>query len=227
MGGDHCFLHGGNGRLVQALADNVPILYDKTVHAIRYGNDGVQVMAGNQMFEGDMAHCNVIFRVDSEEAWFGSFSVIFGQKIADPKSPAILRITCNEPRKKNQEGSKTDQQHSNKALELREVRGGDEMRLNYLCKNLGIKLVGRKGLEPAADSLIASIKAQRVLGWIYWSFPIEDIPATFCITNLTESLLCNFGNEACDHSLAMVMNCLIFMKPVPVTLKPLSRILAA
>ncbi|KAK8517098.1 hypothetical protein V6N13_092384 [Hibiscus sabdariffa] len=407
MGGDHCFLPGGNGRLIQALAENVPILYEKTVHTIRYGSDGVQVMAGNQVFEGDMALCTVplgvlksgsikfvpelpqrkidgikrlgfgllnkvamlfphvfwgtdldtfghltkdpnrrgefflfysyatvaggplllalvageaahrfetlpptdavtqvlqilkgiyepqgitvpeplqtvctrwggdpfsfgsysnvavgasgddydilaesvgdgrlffageattrrypatmhgafltglreaanmaqyantrtakkkidrspsnnshscasilmdLFREPDLE--FGSFSVIFGQKNADPKSPAILRITFNEPRKKNQEGSKTDQQHSNKvlfqqlqshfnqqhqlhvytllskqqALELREVRGGDEMRLNYLCENLGIKLVGRKGLGPNADSVIASIKAQR------------------------------------------------------------------
>ncbi|PPD73741.1 hypothetical protein GOBAR_DD29338 [Gossypium barbadense] len=118
---------------------------------------------------------------------FGSFSVIFCQKNANPKSPAILRVTISEPRKKNLESSKTDQQHSNKVLfqqlqshfnqqqqlhvytllskkqafELREVRGGDEMRLNYLCEKLGIKLVGRKGLGPTADSIIASIKAQR------------------------------------------------------------------
>ncbi|XWS66209.1 hypothetical protein CRYUN_Cryun05aG0180200 [Craigia yunnanensis] len=59
MGGDHCFLPGGNGRLVQALADNVPILYEKNVHAIRYGSDGVQVMAGSQVYEGDMALCTV------------------------------------------------------------------------------------------------------------------------------------------------------------------------
>lgn len=118
---------------------------------------------------------------------FGSFSVIFGRKNLDPKSTAILRVTFNEPRKKNQESSKSDQQHSNKllfqqlqshfnqqhqlhvytllsrqqALELREVRGGDDMRLNYLCEKLGVKLVGRKGLGPTADSVIASIKAQR------------------------------------------------------------------
>ncbi|XVE68803.1 hypothetical protein DITRI_Ditri09bG0099600 [Diplodiscus trichospermus] len=407
MGGDHCFLPAGNGRLVQALAENVPILYEKTVHTIRYGSDGVQVMAGNQVYESDMALCTVplgvlksgsiefvpelpqrkldgikrlgfgllnkvgmlfpyvfwgtdldtfghltedpsrrgefflfysyatvaggplllalvageaahrfetlpptdavtqvlqilkgiyepqgitvpeplqtvctrwggdpfslgsysnvavgasgddydilaenvgdgrlffageattrrypatmhgafltglreaanmaqfakarlekkkIDRSPSNNAHscasllmdlfrepdleFGSFSVIFGRKNADPKSPAILRVTFSEPRKKNQEGSKTDQQHSNKvlfeqlqshfnqqqqlhvysmlskqqALELREVRGGDDMRLNYLCEKLGIKLVGRKGLGPTADSVIASIKAQR------------------------------------------------------------------
>ncbi|XP_038711213.1 protein FLOWERING LOCUS D-like isoform X1 [Tripterygium wilfordii] len=407
MGGDHCFLPGGNGRLVQALAENVPILYEKTVHTIRYGSDGVQVIAGNQVFEGDMALCTiplgvlksgsvkfipelpqrkldgmkrlgygllnkvamlfpyvfwetdldtfghltddastrgefflfysyspvaggplVIALVAGEAAhkfesmpptdaltkvlqilkgiyeprginvpepiqtvctrWgsdpfclgsysnvavgssgddydimaenvgdgrlffageatnrrypatmhgaflsglreaanmaryartrtmrmkvnrnpsknahscaslladlfrepdleFGSFSVIFGHKNLDPKSTAILRVTFNEPRKKNLEGSKPNQQHSNKvlfqqlqshfnqqqqlhvytllskqqALELREVRGGDEMRLNYLCENLGVKLVGRKGLGPTADSLIASIRAER------------------------------------------------------------------
>ncbi|XVF83077.1 hypothetical protein PTKIN_Ptkin16aG0103600 [Pterospermum kingtungense] len=346
MGGDHCFLPGGNGRLVQALAENVPILYEKIVHTIRYGSDGVQVMAGSQVYEADMALCTVplgvlksgsikfvpelpqrklegikrlgfgllnkvgmlfpyvfwgtdldtfghliedpsrrgefflfysyapvsggplllalvageaahrfetlpptdavtqvlrilkvgasgddydilaesvgdgrlffageattrrypvtmhgafltglreaanmaqfanartakkkIDRSPSNNAHycasilvdffrepdleFGSFSVIFGRKNADPKSPAILRVTFSEPRNKNQEGSKSDQQHSNKALELREVRGGDEMRLNYLGEKLGIKLVGRKGLGPTADSVIASIKAQR------------------------------------------------------------------
>ncbi|PON34568.1 Histone lysine-specific demethylase [Trema orientale] len=407
MGGDHCFLPGGNGRLVQALAENVPILYEKTVQTIRYGNDGVQVIAGNQVFECDMALCTVplgvlksgsikfipelpqrkldgikrlgfgllnkvamlfphvfwgtdldtfghlsddpsrrgefflfysyatvaggpllIALVAGEAAhnfesmpptdavtrvlqilkgiyepqginvpepiqtvctrWgsdpfslgsysnvavgasgddydilaesvgdgrlffageattrrypatmhgaflsglreaanmaryanarslrikvdrspsknahscaslladlfrepdleFGSFSVIFGRKNADPKSAAILRVTFNEQRKKSQEGSTPDQQHSNKllfqqlqshfnqrqqlhvytllsrqqVLELREVRGGDEMRLNYLCEKLGVKLVGRKGLGSTADSVIAAIKAQR------------------------------------------------------------------
>ncbi|KDP30478.1 hypothetical protein JCGZ_16157 [Jatropha curcas] len=407
MGGDHCFMPGGNGRLVQALAENVPILYEKTVHTIRYGSDGVQVVSGSQVFEGDMALCTVplgvlksgsikfipelpqrkldgikrlgygllnkvamlfpyvfwetdldtfghltddsstrgefflfysyatasgdpllialvageaahkfesmpptdavtqvlqilkgiyepkgitvpepiqtvctrwgsdpftlgaysnvavgasgddydilaesvgdgrlffageattrrypatmhgaflsglreaaniaryassrtlsmkITRGSSKNAHncaslladlfrepdleFGSFSVIFGRKNTDPKSTAILRVTFNEPRKKSQEGSGPDQQHSNKllfqqlqshfnqqqqlhvytllskeqAFELREVRGGDEMRLNYLCENLGVKLVGRKGLGPTADSLIAAIKAER------------------------------------------------------------------
>lgn len=59
MGGDHCFLPGGNGKLVQALAENVHILYEKTVHTIRYGSAGVQVLAGSQVFEGDMALCTV------------------------------------------------------------------------------------------------------------------------------------------------------------------------
>lgn len=59
MGGDHCFLPGGNGRLVQALAENMPIVYEKTVHAIRYGADGVQVVTGGQVYECDMALCTV------------------------------------------------------------------------------------------------------------------------------------------------------------------------
>lgn len=59
MGGDHCFLPGGNGRLVQALAENLPIFYEKTVHTIRYGPDGVQVIAGGQVYEGDMVLCTV------------------------------------------------------------------------------------------------------------------------------------------------------------------------
>ncbi|XP_010418559.1 PREDICTED: protein FLOWERING LOCUS D-like [Camelina sativa] len=116
---------------------------------------------------------------------FGSFSIIFSRRNPDPKSPAILRVTLSEPRKRN-EDPKADQ-HSNKilfqqlqshfnqqqqiqvytlltrqqALDLREVRGGDEKRLYYLCETLGVKLVGRKGLGTGADSVIASIKAER------------------------------------------------------------------
>ncbi|GMG99435.1 hypothetical protein Nepgr_001275 [Nepenthes gracilis] len=407
MGGDHCFLSGGNGRLVQALAENIPILYEKTVNTVRYSSAGVEVVAGNQVFEGDMALCTVplgvlkigsikfipelpqrkldgikrlgfgllnkvamlfshvfwetdldtfghlsddasrrgefflfysyatvaggpllIALVAGEAAhkfesmpptdavssvlqilkgiyepkgitvpepiqtvctrWgndpfclgsysnvavgasgddydilaesvgdgrlffageattrrypatmhgaflsglreaanmvqyanaralnlkvdrspsknahscasvladlfrepdleFGSFSIIFAKSDDDPKSTAILRVTFNEPRRKSHEGSKTDIQHSNKllfqqlqshfnqqqqidiytllsreqAFELREVRGGDDMRLTYLCEKLGVKLVGRKGLGPNADAVIAAIKAER------------------------------------------------------------------
>ncbi|XP_009135109.1 protein FLOWERING LOCUS D isoform X1 [Brassica rapa] len=405
MGGDHCFLPGGNGRLVHALAENVPILYEKTVQTIRYGADGVKVTAGHQVYEGDMVLCTVplgvlkngsikfvpelpqrkldcikrlgfgllnkvamlfpfvfwgtdldtfghltedpanrgefflfysyaqvaggpllIALVAGEAAhkfetmpptdavtrvlqilrgmyepqginvpdpiqtvctrWggdpfsfgsysnvavgasgddydilaesvgdgrlffageattrrypatmhgafvtglreaanmaqsaksrgirkridrnpsknphacatlladlfrdpdleFGSFSIIFSRRNPDPKSPAILRVTLSEPCKRNEDP--VADQYSNKilfqqlqshfnqqqqiqvytlltrqqALYLREVRGGDEKRLYYLCETLGVKLVGRKGLGIGADSVIASIKAER------------------------------------------------------------------
>ncbi|XP_076952292.1 protein FLOWERING LOCUS D-like [Bidens hawaiensis] len=409
MGGDHCFLPGGNGRLVQALTENVPILYEKTVNSVRYGSDGVQVVVnGGQVFEGDVALCTVplgvlksgsikfnpelpqrkldgikrlgfgllnkvamlfphlfwgtdldmfghlsddpsrrgefflfysyatvaggpvlmalvageaahnfermpptdavtrvlqilrgiyepqgievpepiqtvctrwgsdpftlgsysnvavgssgddydilaesvgdgrlffageattrrypatmhgaflsglreaaniahyatnlaarakieknpsknahacatlladLFREPDLE--FGSFSVIYTKKnMLDNNSMAVLRVVFSGPVKKDVEGSRTDQQHSNKLLfqqlqshfnqqqelhvytllsreqvfELREVKGGDEMRLNFLCEKLGVKLVGRKGLGPAADAVISSIKAER------------------------------------------------------------------
>ncbi|KAJ8557536.1 hypothetical protein K7X08_003161 [Anisodus acutangulus] len=407
MGGDHCFLPGGNGKLVQALAENVPILYEKIVHTIRYGTDGVQVVAGGQAFEGDMALCTVplgvlkggsikfipelpqrkldgikrlgfgllnkvamlfpyvfwgtdldtfghltdnsssrgefflfysyatvaggplllalvageaahkfetmpptdavakvlqilkgiyepqgievpepiqtvctrwgsdpfslgsysnvavgasgddydilaesvgdgrlffageatnrrypatmhgaflsglreaaniahhakvkttsskvekkpsknahsyacvlddLFREPDLE--FGSFSIIFAKKSSDPESPAILKVTFSGPQTRNHDGIRPDRHLSNKllfqqlqshfnnqhelhvytlltkqqALDLREVRGGDEMRLNFLSEKLGVKLVGRKGLGPNIDSIIASIKAER------------------------------------------------------------------
>lgn len=404
MGGDHCFLPGGNGRLVQALAENVPILYEKTVHTVRYTGNGVQVVAGTHSFDGDMVLCTVplgvlksgsikfipelpqrkldgikrlgfgllnkvamlfphvfwgtdldtfghltddpsrrgefflfysyatvaggallIALVAGEAAhtfesmpptdavtrvlqilrdiyepqgiivpeptqtvctrWgsdpfsfgsysnvavgasgddydilaenvgdgrvffageatnrrypatmhgaflsglreaahiaryaslralkkrvevkpprnphsqatlledlfrepdieFGNYALIFDKKSLDPNSLAVLRVTFSGPRKKNNE---IEQQHSSKllfqqlqshfnqkqefhiytllprqqALELREVRGGDDMRLNFLCEKLGVKLVGRKGLGPMADSVISSIKAER------------------------------------------------------------------
>uniref|UniRef100_A0A7N0T6I5 SWIRM domain-containing protein n=1 Tax=Kalanchoe fedtschenkoi TaxID=63787 RepID=A0A7N0T6I5_KALFE len=406
MGGDHCFMPGGNGQVVQALAENVNILYEKTVTAIQYGSDGVQVVAGGQVFQGDMALCTVplgvlkngsikfvpelpqrkldsikrlgfgllnkvamvfpyvfwsteldtfghlsedksrrgefflfysyatlsggpllmtlvageaahefetmpptdavtrvikilkgifepqginvpeplqtvctrwgsdsfslgaysnvavgasgddydilaenvgdgrlffageattrrypatmhgaylsglreaakmehyaniralklkvhrepsmsahscaslladLFREPDLE--FGSFSIIFSKIKADPQPSAILRVTIGE-RPKMKERSKEDHQHSNKllfqqlkshfnqqqqlyvytlltkhqALELREVRGGDEIRFRYLCENLGVKLVGRKGLGPSAELIIASIQSER------------------------------------------------------------------
>ncbi|KAH0652642.1 hypothetical protein KY289_030320 [Solanum tuberosum] len=42
MGGDHCFLPGGNGILVDALTQNVATIFEKSVHAIRYGRDSVK-----------------------------------------------------------------------------------------------------------------------------------------------------------------------------------------
>ncbi|KAJ0103074.1 hypothetical protein Patl1_04557 [Pistacia atlantica] len=59
MGGDHCFLAGGNGRLIKALCEGVPIFYEKTVNTIRYGNEGVEVIAGDQVFQADMVLCTV------------------------------------------------------------------------------------------------------------------------------------------------------------------------
>ncbi|XP_043700660.1 lysine-specific histone demethylase 1 homolog 2-like [Telopea speciosissima] len=59
MGGDHCFLAGGNWRLIKAMCEGVPIFYGKTVHTIKYGNDGVEVVAGDQVFRADMVLCTV------------------------------------------------------------------------------------------------------------------------------------------------------------------------
>ncbi|XP_009117559.1 lysine-specific histone demethylase 1 homolog 2 [Brassica rapa] len=59
MGGDHCFLAGGNWRLINALAEGLPILYGKRVDAIRYGDRGVEVVSGSQRFQGDMILCTV------------------------------------------------------------------------------------------------------------------------------------------------------------------------
>lgn len=59
MGGDHCFLAGGNWGIIRSLCKGVPIFYGKTVQTIRYGNEGVEVLAGDQMFQADMVLCTV------------------------------------------------------------------------------------------------------------------------------------------------------------------------
>ncbi|GMH17888.1 hypothetical protein Nepgr_019729 [Nepenthes gracilis] len=59
MGGDHCFIPGGNERFIRALAEDLPIFYDRTVECVRYGVDGVLVCAGRQVFRADMALCTV------------------------------------------------------------------------------------------------------------------------------------------------------------------------
>ncbi|KAL9165678.1 hypothetical protein ABFS82_06G186700 [Erythranthe guttata] len=87
MGGAHCFLPGGNGRLVQALVENVPIHYEKTVQAIRYGSDGVQVVvSGGQIYKGDMVLCTVPLGV------LKSRSIEFMPELPQRKLDAIKRL---------------------------------------------------------------------------------------------------------------------------------------
>ncbi|KAK7840761.1 lysine-specific histone demethylase 1 like protein 1 [Quercus suber] len=49
----------GNETFVRALAEELPIFYERTVDSIRYGTDGVLVYAGGQEFRGDMVLCTV------------------------------------------------------------------------------------------------------------------------------------------------------------------------
>lgn len=59
MGGDHCFIPGGNERFVRELASDLPIFYERTVESVRYGTDGALVYAAGQEFRGDMVLCTV------------------------------------------------------------------------------------------------------------------------------------------------------------------------
>ncbi|KAK4796147.1 hypothetical protein SAY86_028473 [Trapa natans] len=59
MGGDHCFIPGGNERFVRELASNLPIFYERNVESVRYGTDGALVYAAGQEFHGDMVLCTV------------------------------------------------------------------------------------------------------------------------------------------------------------------------
>ncbi|KAK9167025.1 hypothetical protein Scep_002216 [Stephania cephalantha] len=86
MGGDHCFIPGGNGRFIWALAENLPIFYDRNVETIQYGMDGVMVYAGGQVYRGDMVLCTVPLGVLKRE------SIRFVPELPLPKQEAIQRL---------------------------------------------------------------------------------------------------------------------------------------
>ncbi|KAL3645495.1 Lysine-specific histone demethylase 1 2 [Castilleja foliolosa] len=86
MGGDHCFLAGGNWKLIRALCKGVPIVYDKIVDTIRYGDEGVEVLAGDQVFQADMVLCTVPLGVLKKR------TIKFEPELPEKKLAAIDRL---------------------------------------------------------------------------------------------------------------------------------------
>ncbi|XP_019457860.1 PREDICTED: lysine-specific histone demethylase 1 homolog 1 [Lupinus angustifolius] len=86
MGGDHCFIPGGNEVFVRALAEDLPIFYGRTVECVKYGSDGVIVNAGGQEFRGDMALCTVPLGVLKKG------SIEFVPELPQRKRDAIHRL---------------------------------------------------------------------------------------------------------------------------------------
>ena len=48
---------GGNARLVEALADGLPIVYNSVVDRVQYAGNGVKVHAGGRIYEGENVPC--------------------------------------------------------------------------------------------------------------------------------------------------------------------------
>ncbi|KAJ4834315.1 Lysine-specific histone demethylase 1 1 [Turnera subulata] len=86
MGGDHCFIPGGNETLVRELAKDLPIFYERIVESIRYGTDGVLVYASGQEFRGDMVLCTVPLGVLKKG------SIEFVPELPQRKKDAIQRL---------------------------------------------------------------------------------------------------------------------------------------
>ncbi|EOA29951.1 hypothetical protein CARUB_v10013055mg [Capsella rubella] len=86
MGGDHCFLAGGNWRLINALAEGLPIIYGKSVDTIKYGDGGVEVISGSQIFQADMILCTVPLGVLKKR------SIKFEPELPRRKQAAIDRL---------------------------------------------------------------------------------------------------------------------------------------
>jgi len=104
---------------------------------------------------------------------FGNFAFIFDPLSDDPQSKAILQFTFGG----NEESYKEILRFypDTKALplqvytilsieqvdQMQDITGGDENRLSYLTKNLGLKLMGLIALLITGNDAIASIAASR------------------------------------------------------------------
>ncbi|PWA91175.1 Amine oxidase [Artemisia annua] len=86
MGGDHCFIPGGNDTFIRALAENLPIFYNQTVESIKYGSDGVLVYANGQEYHADMVLCTVPLGVLKKK------SIEFIPDLPQRKKDAIERL---------------------------------------------------------------------------------------------------------------------------------------
>ncbi|CAA7034174.1 unnamed protein product [Microthlaspi erraticum] len=86
MGGDHCFIPGGNETFVHALAENLPVFYGNTVESVRYGSNGVMVYAGEKEFYCDMVLVTVPLGVLKKGA------IEFHPELPEKKREAIERL---------------------------------------------------------------------------------------------------------------------------------------
>ncbi|KAL3814403.1 hypothetical protein ACJIZ3_015671 [Penstemon smallii] len=86
MGGDHCFIPGGNESFIRALAEELPIFYNCPVKSVQYGSDGVVVHAGRQEFRSEMVLCTVPLGVLKME------SIAFVPELPQRKKDAIERL---------------------------------------------------------------------------------------------------------------------------------------
>ncbi|GBG75206.1 hypothetical protein CBR_g19719 [Chara braunii] len=92
MSGDHCFVPGGNVRLVSALAESLPIFYNSVVQNVKYGKEGVKVtcrpVGGDEprVFEGDMVLCTIPLGVLKKR------SIKFDPELPQRKLEAINKL---------------------------------------------------------------------------------------------------------------------------------------
>lgn len=108
---------------------------------------------------------------------FGNFAVIINEQVSDLSSLAILRVHMVSPPVKCAKVQETQEKQTtgiivpeelflyttitrDQAFDLSRLEDDNE-RLQHLCNKFGVKLVGRRGLGPAGDSLVCFIKSGR------------------------------------------------------------------
>jgi [histone H3]-N6,N6-dimethyl-L-lysine4 FAD-dependent demethylase len=104
---------------------------------------------------------------------FGNFAFICDPLSDDPQSKAIMQFTFGGIEESYKEIRRRYPDTNALPLEvytilsleqmdqMQEITGGDENRLSYLTKNLGLKLMGLSALLNAGNDVIASISASR------------------------------------------------------------------
>ena len=95
---------------------------------------------------------------------FGNFAFVFDPLSEVPQSMGIMQITFGSAEKGLKEESPLQLYgiiSCEQAHQLQLIDGGDENRLAYVTKNLGLKLMGPSAVGNAANTLTASIASAR------------------------------------------------------------------
>lgn len=105
---------------------------------------------------------------------FGNFALVFDPSSVNPESKGLMQITFGNSEESYKDDLPSSYMSTTKlplqlyaivsrehAYQLQLISEGDENRLSYLIKNLGLKLMGSNALLNDGNSLVATIASTR------------------------------------------------------------------